>query len=235
MARSQPGYARLTRLGISERHFPGGLRRHQPADIRVKSVPEERSGRRRWRPVEPELTHFHDIISFDFDIATDRGTSDTYEPVATRPDPGGLWPWQRLLLNFWGGPLGGEHRRALRVRATFDGLVYLTFLQDDFLPKISEPEAQLDSYDQDQLRGVPGYAQDRLDDDSVGAFCLWECETSPLVDKLISRWQPWRPLAERRPWLRHFNTSCNELGFFEIVASDVKIERLDDPDSTEDR
>ena len=39
----------------------------------------------RWHPVEPELTHFVDIISLTFDIGTDRGTSDTYRPFVERP------------------------------------------------------------------------------------------------------------------------------------------------------
>jgi hypothetical protein len=157
---------------------------------------------RRWRAVEPELTHFHDLISLDFDIATDRGTSDTYEQVTTRPGRGGQWPWQRLLLTFWGGPLGTEHHKAIAIRCTFDGLVFFRFLQDDFEPKITEVEAQSDVFDRGSLRGIPGYVNREDLPDTVGAFCLWECEDSPLIEQLVARWQPQRPIEERRPWLR---------------------------------
>jgi hypothetical protein len=46
----------------------------------------------RWHPIEPELTHFHDIISLTFDIGTDRGTSDTYRPFVERPHGAALGP-----------------------------------------------------------------------------------------------------------------------------------------------
>jgi len=83
----------------------------------MESAPPDRV--RRWRAVEPELTHFHDLILLNFDIATDRGTSDTYQQVTTRPGRGGQWPWQRLVLTLWGGPLDAEHRQATPIRCTF--------------------------------------------------------------------------------------------------------------------
>jgi len=178
---------------------------------------------RRWRAVEPELTHFLDLISLDFDIATDRGTSDRYEQLTTRPSRGAQWPWQRLVLTFWGGPL--QSRQTIPVRCIFEGLVFFSFLQDDFEPKINEVEAKQDIFDSESLGGLYVHQGDLPD--SVGAFCLWECDDSPLIEKLVARWQPWRPIEERRPWLRHFRTSCDELGDFEFVAGDVTIEKVE--------
>jgi hypothetical protein len=181
---------------------------------------------RRWKAIEPEMTHFHDIISLTFDMGSDRGTSDTYGEATTRPNNSDSFPWQRMVLSFWGGPLSAE-RPAVPVRCTFSGLVYFRFLQADFAPKMDEPEAQLDLFDRESLRNAAGYSHRDDLPDSMGAFCLWECDDSPLIDQFISRWEPWRPLAQRRPWLRHFHSSCDELGEFELVAGDVTIERLE--------
>ena len=175
----------------------------------------------RWHPIQPELTHFHDIVSLTFDFGTDRGTSDTYRPFVERPVPGSAWPWQRAVLTFKGGP----HDGIVPVRCTFDGLVYFNFLQDDFQPLINEPGPWRNSYDLAALQGVGGYNIQDPEDDSYGAFCLWECESSPLVDHLVTRWNRGQDV-ERRSILRHFETSCDELGTFELVAGDVTIEQL---------
>jgi hypothetical protein len=74
----------------------------------------------RWHPVEPELTHFHDIISLTFDIATDRGTSDTYRPFVDRPQRGSPWPWQRAVLTFHGGPMAGLCLSAAHLRVEME-------------------------------------------------------------------------------------------------------------------
>lgn len=175
----------------------------------------------RWRPIEPELTHFHDIISLTFDPATDRGTSDRYHQF-TEKLPGNSWPWQRAVLTFRGGP----HDQIANVRCTFDGLVQFEFLQDDFLPKVTEPKPWRDSYDVAALEGVAGFYIQDPEDDSYGAFCLWECESSPLVELLTARWNN-RPRGDGQNLLRHFEISCDELGRFQFVAGDVTVERLD--------
>jgi len=193
-----------------------------PAWLQSYAVPNDPLQRvRRWRPIEPELTNFHDIISLTFDIATDRGTSDRYRPF-TEKLPGTPWPWQRAVLTFQGGP----HDGIVPVRCTFDGLVQFEFLQDDFLPKMGDPGPWRDSYDVAALQGVAGFYIQEPEDDSYGAFCLWECENSPLIEDLTARWNN-RPSDEGRTLLRHFETSCDELGLFQFVAGDVTVEVLD--------
>ena len=178
----------------------------------------------RWHPIEPELTQFHDIISLTFDIGSDRGTSDTYRPFVERPPLGSPWPWQRAVLTFNGGP----HGRIVPVRCTFVGLVYFNFLQDDFAPRVGHhPEPWRTSYDNAALQGVEGFHIRDPEDDSYGAFCLWECDSSPFVEHLVARWNGGKPIESRRAILRHFETSCDELGTFELVAGDVTIEQLD--------
>jgi len=177
-----------------------------------------------WRAVEPELTHFHDIISLEFDIATDRGTSDTYQPIVVPPAGGQSWPWQCLTLTIRGGPLDAEHRQAVPIRIVFDGLVYFRFLQDDFQPRLDEPDSTTDIFEREPLRGAAGYSSLDLPD-SVGGFCLWECDDSPLVRKFVQRWERRLGRKDGR-WLRHFRTSCDELGEFEVVAGNLTIERL---------
>lgn len=176
----------------------------------------------RWHPVEPELTHFVDIISLTFDIGTDRGTSDTYRPFVERPSPGSPWPWQCAVLTFNGGP----HGRIVPVRCTFDGLVYFNFVQDDFDRPMSERAPCRNSYDLAALQGVEGFNIQNPEVDSHGAFCLWECDSSPLIEDMVAWWTRGRPLEDRRGILRHFETSCDELGVFELVAGDVTIEQL---------
>lgn len=183
----------------------------------------------RWQAVEPELTHFHDIISLDFDLGSNRGASDTLTQVSLPPEKGQSWPWQRVILTFWGGPLDPEHRQAVPVRCTFDGVVYLQFLQDDAHPAFSD-EDQQDLHAVSGLRGVPGYSQRFLshDDSAGGAFCLWESKDSPLLRRVVERAGRYCAISETGPCLRHFKTSCDELGSFEIVAGDVTVERVED-------
>jgi hypothetical protein len=192
------------------------------------------SGRvtRRWRAVEPEVTHFHDIIGLSFDIAGDRGISDTLGQVTIRPPSGGEWPWQRVALEFWGGD-AREHR-AVPVRCTFVGVVLFNFVQDDISGgyEYLDHHRRNDLYDISTLQGVPGFSvSNGTTERDYGAFCLWECPDSPLIDALVSRGAHWREIEERRPWLRHFQTTCDELGRMEVVSGDVLIERLPAPPS----
>jgi hypothetical protein len=182
-----------------------------------------------WHAVQPELTHFHNIIAFDFDVGVDRGTSDTYGPLTLPPGEGKPWPWQRLVLTIAGGPRD-EDGRTLRVRCTFEGLVYLRFLQDDVEGSIDQ-EGDRGLYTISDLRGVAGYNQEHLGDDTStsGAFCLWESYDSLPLQRLTEsagRFSAIRPGAEGH-WLRHFRTSCDELGTFEIVAGNVTIEQIE--------
>jgi hypothetical protein len=127
------------------------------------------------------------------------------------------------VLTFNGGP----HGRIVPVRCTFDGLVYFNFLQDDFQPPIDEPGPWRNSYDLAALQGVEGFYIQDPEDDSYGAFCLWECDRSPLIEEMVTRWNRGQPVESRRSILRHFETSCDEVGVFELVAGDVTIEQLD--------
>jgi hypothetical protein len=194
-------------------------------------VPDESAPEVVWRPIEPEITHFHDIISIDLDIAADRGISDTYATVTLPLAEGERWPWQRVVLTFWGGPLDVEHRHAIPVRCTFEGVVYLRFLQDDAHPTLDEDEARQDVYEDSGLQGVPGYSQQHLSEGSRGggAFCLWEAENSRLLGRLVRRaGRHSRTNEANGPWLRHFRTSCDELGSFEIIAGAITTERIED-------
>jgi hypothetical protein len=85
---------------------------------------------------------------------------------------------------------------------------------------MGDPGPWRDSYDVAALQGVAGFYIQEPEDDSYGAFCLWECENSPLIEDLTARWNN-RPSDEGRTLLRHFETSCDELGLFQFVAGDV--------------
>jgi hypothetical protein len=123
----------------------------------------------RWRAVEPELTHFFDIDSLDFDIASDRGTSDTYREVEL-PQDEASWPWQRLTLAISGRRYGGEKSQTISVGITFYGVVFFEFLQDDFLPKVGEEPDE--HYDLSGIRGVPGFNVGKDRDDTWGVLSL---------------------------------------------------------------
>ena len=127
------------------------------------------------------------------------------------------------MLTFNGGP----HDRIVPVLSTFDGLVYFNFLQDDFVPPSASLHLGATVTTWGHCRGLKASTFRTPRVDSYGAFCLWECDSSPLIEHLVTRWNRGRPVESRRSILRHFETSCDELGSFELVAGDVTIEQLD--------
>jgi hypothetical protein len=48
----------------------------------------------------------------------------------------------------------------------------------------------------------------------------------PLIEHFVTRWNRGHPVESRRSIFKHFETSCDELGSFELVAGDVTIEQL---------
>ena len=133
-------------------------------------------------------------------------------------------------LSILGGTGWGHRSRRATGPLSFRRCRLLSVPPDDFEPKISEAEVLDHLFDTADCVDVLGFKGRSFgyEGDSIGAFCLWECDDSPLLSKLLARWQPWRLLEERRAWLRHFRTSCDELGEFEIVARGVTVQRLDD-------
>ncbi len=180
----------------------------------------------RWTPVTPALTHFHSFVSLEFDLGEDRGTATWGAPLPELPDPHPS-PWQTVVLTMLGIPRREPDLQPVPVSCTFSGVVNFQFLQDDFAPKTTTDEASRNRYDVRTLRGA-GYADRGEDENCYGAFCLWESKDSPLLRKLAGRWDPWphRPPDERQQWFRHYQTSCDELGTFELVACGVIVERL---------
>lgn len=61
---------------------------------------------------------------------------------------------------------------------------------------------------------------------SHGAFCLWVCDESPVVDQIVGGWKPWIDSEEKKRVLRHYRISSNDLGEFNIVCTGTAVKRI---------
>jgi hypothetical protein len=180
-----------------------------------------------WRPVEPERTRFHDIVSFDVDLQSQRGTTARSD-TATAPGSGARTLWQTIVLTISGGRIDDEHPRPVPVRIIFEGVVFFRYVEGEFgYPEVLAyplPTKVAEWYETGSLEsaGFP-VTEER---NRYGAFCLWECDDSPLVEQLVKHWQRDFPLAERRAMFRHFRTSCQALGTLDVVARAVSVTAL---------
>jgi len=120
----------------------------------------------------------------------------------------------------------------------FTGVIYFQFIEaefnTDYVAKTSTREDVDVWYDQSGLDESAGfYSSPTLESLIVngrarfGAFCLWECDSSPLIDRLVTEWRkPGTTFEQRRRVLRHFSIGCDETGSFEIVARSVSVTRV---------
>jgi len=205
----------------------------------MDEVPDVEGSPRRlvlWRAVQPQLTHCHSIQEITFDIHEERGTTDSHTD-SIEFSPIEAWPWQRIVMTIFGGSLG-KVNTAGPVELDFTGVIYFQFIEAEFntdhVAKTSMPEDVDVWYDQNGLDESAGFGSSPALESLIvngrarfGAFCLWECDNSPLVDRLVAEWRkPGTTFEQRRSVLRHFSLGCDETGSFEIVARSVSVKRL---------
>jgi hypothetical protein len=189
-----------------------------------------------WRAVQPELTHCHAIQTINFDVHEERGTTDSFTDSIEFPSTD-RWPWQRVVMTIFGGRLG-EVNATGPVEIDFTGVVYFQFIEaefdTDYVAKTSTPEEVDLWYDRSGIDESTGFSSSPTLESlfvngraRFGAFCLWECDGSPLVDRLVLEWRkPGTTFEERQRVLRHFSIACDETGSFEVVARTVSVRRV---------
>jgi hypothetical protein len=189
-----------------------------------------------WRAIQPELTHCHAIQAINFDVHEERGTTDSFEDSIEFSSTE-RWPWQRIVMTIVGGRLG-QVNTAGPVELDFTGVIYFQFIEaefnTDYVAKTSTPEDVDVWYDQSGLDESAGFGSSPTLESLMvngrarfGAFCLWECDSSPLVDRLVMEWRkPGTTIEQRRRVLRHFSIGCDETGSFQIVARSVFVRRV---------
>jgi hypothetical protein len=189
-----------------------------------------------WRAVQPELSHCHAIQTVNFDVHEERGTADSFTDSIEYSSTD-KWPWQRVSMTIFGGRLGAANT-AGPVELDFTGVVYFQFIEaefdTDYVAKTSTPGEADVWYDRSGIDESAGFSSSPTLESLIvngrarfGAFCLWECEGSPLVDRLVLEWRkPGTTFDQRRRVLRHFSIGCDETGSFEIVARTVSVSRV---------
>jgi hypothetical protein len=192
-----------------------------------------------WRAVQPQLTHCHAIEEIRFDVHEERGTTDSFTDSIDF-SPSEAWPWQGIVMTILGGRLDTVNT-AGPVELDFTGVVYFQFIEAEFvtdqMAELLHPPNTEVWYDHAGLDESAGFNPSALESaglivdgrSRVGGFCLWECESSPLVDRLVAGWRkPGTTFEQRRSVLRHLKMSCDDTGSFHIVARSVSVKRLAD-------
>jgi hypothetical protein len=193
-----------------------------------------------WRPVEPLLTHCRAVDSIDYHV---RSESTSEGMWSDNPDDyrqaGDRGLWQRVTLNILADPRGLGATRAVPVEIDFRGVVLFHFAQAEFEASILQRQiieacypANVDEwYDTEPLMAMPGWAV-KEPRSRWGAFCLWVCDESPLVDQLVASWRSPKLDVEDRSRVvarssvfRHYEIGQDDLGTFHIVAIGVSVKR----------
>jgi len=197
--------------------------------VRWQPLDEEELRPLTWRPVEPETTYFHDIVSFDVDLRSHRGMTSRTDAGSPAAPSGGGPLWQSIALTISGGRPGATSRRTTPVRIAFGSVVFFRYVEAEFgYPDVlafALPTKVEEWYETGSLHAA-GFAVTE-ERNQYGAFCLWECDDSPFVEQLVTHWQREFPLTERRALFRHFRTSCHALGTLDVVARELSVTVLE--------
>lgn len=200
----------------------------------MNSINWESPRQLRWIPIRPDLTNCNNIESVNLSLDRERGGNEWALPTLENFERGGDDLWQSAVVSMVSDDpnSGPMEELLLKVKLTFENLVAFKFFGFEPFPNSYDIRSRTDYvnlYDCRRLTRDSGYSVDPswLDADGfsrTGAFCLWECLDSPLVDETIGHWfTQWR-IEARRKLFRHFELSCDDLGTIEVVCMRAKIE-----------
>ena len=184
-----------------------------------------------WYPVEPELTYVANILSVDIEIRNveDLGTIPGSEFVYHDPNNLLFHEMGLTIVNYQ------QNNKLKKVKLTFLNVAFFEFTEfamaDSPTFKELESECNMRYY----LKPLEGIIMSNIERDYSysGAFCLWKCDESPLIGRLRERNMnelnydhDEHSFARALLKLTHFEISCNQIGEFHIIGTDVQIEDL---------
>jgi hypothetical protein len=186
-----------------------------------------------WHPVEPTLTHCVDIRSIELDFKSERNSEglrdDDFETLKSAPE----WLWQQIVMTIVAQSMTGNppERILFDTEITFRNVIMFYFNEFEFRQGsvidhlMSEHGDSI--YDKGGLSRESGFFLSGDSGNSVGEFCLWVCDNSPIVGQFAQGWKPWTSLDERLKLFRHYRITSDDLGSFHIVCTQANVRRLD--------
>jgi hypothetical protein len=185
-----------------------------------------------WYPVEPSLTHCADIRSIEFDIKSGRTSEALRDDDLETFKSGQPWLWQRIQMTLVAQASAEDAPGVafLDTSITFRNVVMFHFQEFEFgggsvIEDVMSQGGDSIFHKESLTKEAGFFVTGEIS--SYGAFCLWVCDNSPLVDRVISRWKTWTSLEGRQSVFRHYQISCDDLGTFHIVCTRADVKRLD--------
>lgn len=196
------------------------------------TVEHSESGTYSWYPVEPDLTHCVTVRNIDFDLKAERTSEDLNDDDFEAFKSGHPELWQRIVMTIVAESVLGNPPifSFFETAITFAGVIWFSFGEFEF-GRGSPVQGVLDRataiFHKKSLTKEAGFSVSE-DLSSYGAFCLWVCDKSPLVDQMVKEWKPWTSLEERERVFRHYRISADDLGSFHIVCTGAEVKRLNE-------